>query len=157
MAQARGVGVYLIRDAEIADVYALARNLRDGDRLEVASLGFTPIQGLRRTFYSALYRRTALIDGEIAAMWGLSGTAFGHTGHPWLMTAPLIERLPVSFLREARREIGRMARTHRCLEGWVAAQYTMACRFLEALGFTLGAVEEIGPRKAKFRRFGMET
>lgn len=152
--------MYLIRDAEIADVYRLARNLRDGDRLEVASLGFTPIQGLRRTFYSALYRRTALIakDGnlEIAAMWGVSGTAFGHTGHPWLMTAPIIERLPVCFLREARREIGRMRRIHRRLEGRVAAQYAMACRFLEVLGFTLGAAEEIGPRKATFRTFSME-
>jgi hypothetical protein len=148
--------VYLIRDAEIADVYRLARNLRDGDRLEVASLGLTPIAGLRKTFYSALDRRTALIDGAIAAMWGVSGSAFGHTGYPWLMTAPVIETLPVSFVRQARREVGRMLATHRRLEGSVAAQYAMACRFLETLGFTLGDVQEIGPRKAKFRPFTME-
>jgi hypothetical protein len=148
--------VYVIRDAEIADVYQLARNLRDGDRLEVASLGVTPAVGLRKSFRNALLRRTALIDGEIAAMWGLGGTAMGHTGWPWLMTAPVIETLPVSFLREARREAGRMLATHRVLRGWVAADYTMACRFLQVLGFTLGAVEPFGPLKAKFRQFTME-
>jgi hypothetical protein len=148
--------LYLIRDAEISDVYALAKNLRDGDRLEVASLGLTPRIGIRKSFSNALYRKTALIGGEIAAMWGLGGTAFGHTGHPWLMTAPIIETLPVSFLREARWELGRMLATHRCLTGWVAADYTMACRFLYVLGFELGDVELIGPLKARFRRFTME-
>ncbi len=147
--------MYLIRDAEIADVYALARNLRDGDRLEVASLGVTPAMGLRKSFRNAVVRRTAIIDGEIAAMWGVGGSAVGNTGYPWLMTAPAVERIPVLFLRVARSELGRMRRRFHRLEGLVAAEYTMACRFLEVLGFMLGPVTEIGPRSAKFRTFMM--
>lgn len=149
--------MYFIREAEIADVYALARNLRDGDRLEVAGYGVAPDIAIRKSFKNALYRRTALIDGEVAAMWGVGGTAaFGHTGYPWLMTAPAVERVPVSFLREAQWELGRMRRMYRHLTGRVAAEYTMATRFLEVLGFTLGAAEEFGPRKAKFRMFTLE-
>jgi hypothetical protein len=34
--------MYVIREAEIDGVYRLARNLRDGDRLEVAGYGLTP-------------------------------------------------------------------------------------------------------------------
>ncbi len=148
--------VYLIREADIADVYRLARNLRDGDRLECASLGFDPVTGLRKSFKSALIRRTAEIDGEVAAMWGISGTAFGHTGYPWLMTAPAVERVPVTFLRVARSELGRMRRMHRVLRGDVAADYRMACRLLEVLGFALGEARPFGPRGVMFRAFTLE-
>jgi hypothetical protein len=150
--------VYLIREAEIADVYRLARNLRDGDRLECASYGVTPIVGLRKSFKNAVLRRTALINGEIAAMWGIGviGSALSDTGYPWLMTAPAIERLPVSFLREAQREVGRMRRIHRRLTGHVAARYGMACRFLEVLGFALSPPEPFGPRGEMFRTFTLE-
>jgi hypothetical protein len=147
---------YLIRDAEIADVYALARNLRDGDRLECAGYGLSPREGLRRAYRAALYRRVAAIGGEVAAMWGICGPALGRTGYPWLMTAPAVERVPVSFFREARRELGRMRRMYLRLEGQVAAEYVMACRFLEVLGFALGPAREFGPCKAKFRAFVLE-
>jgi hypothetical protein len=88
-------------------------------------------------------------------MWGLSGSAFGHTGYPWLMTAPAVERVPVAFLRIGRRELGRMRATHRCLRGEVAADYGMACRFLEVLGFVLGPAEPLPPHGVKFRTFTM--
>ncbi len=146
----------IIREAEIGDVYRLARNLRDGDRLEVAGYGVAPNIAIRASFRNALYRRVAVIDGEVAAMWGVGGAAFGCTGYPWLMTAPPVERVPVLFIRVARWELGRMRRMYHRLTGQVAAEYTMACRFLDVLGFTLGPPTEFGPRRAKFCMFTME-
>ena len=129
---------YLIRDTEVSDVYALAANLRLGDRLEIASFGKEPRSALRLSYRNAILRRTAIVDGEIAAMWGLGGSMLDDTGYPWLITAPAIERIPISFLREGRREVARMLRLRRVLIGEVAAAYTQACRFLEVLGFELG-------------------
>lgn len=77
-------------------------------------------------------------------------------GYPWLLTTPVIEKLPVSFIKEGRKQAMEMLHKRRRLEGHVAADYRQACRFLEALGFTLGEPEEFGPLKAKFRKFTME-
>jgi len=149
--------MYLIRPAEICDLYKLARNLRDGDRLEVTSLGLHPAKAIRASFRHAVFRTTALIDGEVAAMWGLGSVSMlSDVGHPWLMTTPAVEKVPVSFLKVGQREVTKMLRSRRRLEGNVAADYRMACRFLEALGFELGEPEEFGPLKAKFRKFAME-
>jgi len=147
--------MYLIREAEIADIYRLARNLRDGDRLEVTSLGTTPAEALRKSFKHAIFRRTALIEGQIAAVWGLGGSMLGDTGYPWLLTAPIIETLPLSFVREARGQVWDMMSRKRRLEGLVAADYRCACRFLQVLGFTLDEPQPMPPHKVKFRKFWM--
>ena len=147
---------YYLRPAQISDVYNLARTLRDGDRLEVASAGLTPAATLRTAFRHAIIRRTAIVDGEIAAMWGMGGEMLGEVGYPWMLTAPPVERVPIGFLKEARKGVADMLRMRNRLEGTVAAQYTCACRFLEALGFVLGEPKPIGPRGGLFRTFTME-
>lgn len=147
---------YFLRPAEITDVYTLARNLRDGDRLEVTSLGLSPMVALRKSFQHAIIRRTAIVDDQIAAMWGMGGTMLSNVGYPWMLTAPAVERVPVGFFREARSGVLEMLRLRNRLEGHVAAQYTCACRFLTALGFELGEPEPKGPHGILFRSFTME-
>jgi hypothetical protein len=147
---------YEIRESVASDVYILAANLRDGDRLEVASFGKEPRSALRLSFRHAILRRTAIVDGEIAAMWGLGGSMLDDTGYPWLLTSPAVERVPVSFLREGRREVARMLRLRRVLVGYVAASYHQACDFLERLGFTLGPVVRLPPLNNAFREFRIE-
>ena len=147
---------YIVLPAEISDIYAVARHLRDGDRLEVTSLGLDPATALRKSFKHAVWRRVAVINGEIAAVFGMGGNMLSNVGYPWLLTTPAVEKLPVSFVKEGRKQAMEMLSMRRRLEGHVAADYRQACRFLEALGFTLGEPEEIGPLKAKFRKFTME-
>lgn len=145
---------YLIRDAVIADVYALARTLRDADRAEQLAGGLVPVRSLRADFYNSIIRRTALIDGTVAAMWGLTGSALGHTGRGFLMTAPIIATLPLAFVREARREARAMLVHHRRVEGCVHCEYASAQRFLQLIGFTIGA--EVEFPGGRFRDFYME-
>lgn len=145
---------YLIRDATIGDVYVLARTLREADRRECEAYGVAPGVGLRKSFYASTWRRCALIDGSIAAMWGICGTSIGHTAQAWLMTAPVIEKLPVAFVREARREVETMLATHSRIEGTVAKDYLQAIRFLRALGFEIGPLPE--NKGGGFRTFSME-
>lgn len=142
-----------VRPSVIADVFALAANLRDADRAEVAGLGIDPRFGLRASFRDGMLRKTYIVDGEIAAMSGLCGSLLGDIGQPYLMTTPAVERVPVTFLKLAKQGLAEMLQHKMRLEGYVAANYAGACRLLEVLGFMLGKPEPIGPNKAGFRKF----
>lgn len=142
-----------IRPAEIADVYALAKVLRVSDRQEILSLGITAEHALRASFRNAIIRNTAFVDGRIAAMWGLGGTMLSDIGYPWMLTAPIIETIPVSFVKEARKGIVEMLSIKSRLQGFVDADYPRACRFLERLGFELAPPAPYGPNGASFRMF----
>ena len=89
-----------------------------------------------------------------SAMWGACGTALGHTAHGYLMTAPIIETMPISFVREARRELRTLLETHDRIEGEVAIEYLAAQRFLDVLGFEFG--ETFQAPCGKFRPFFLE-
>lgn len=144
-----------VRPSVAADIYVLAANLRDGDRAEVESLGVNVRVGIRQSYRHAILRRTYLVDGEVAAMSGLCGSMLGDIGEPYLMTAPAAERSPLTFVRHARAAVTEMLQFKRRLEGHVAADYIRACRFLEVLGFTLGAPFAMGPKAALFRKYSL--
>jgi hypothetical protein len=147
----------LIRPAAIADVYALAATLRPGDRAEIAAIGRDPRTVLRASFRSSLTPvKVALFDGQIAAMWGLGGDILSDTGWPWLMTAPPIERIAVSFLKIAKAEVAAMLAFKPRLEGHVDARYAKAVRLLEVLGFAIDPPMPVGPGRALFRPFSIE-
>lgn len=141
--------------SNIGDVYALAANLRDADAEEVTCLGIEVRHALRMNYRDAILRRTAFVDGRIAAMWGVCGDMLGDIGSPYLMTTPLVEKVPVTMLKEARKGIAEMLVIKKLLTGHVAASYVRACRFLEILGFTLFDPEPLGPKQALFRKFEM--
>lgn len=146
----------VIRAATAADCSRLAANLRAADRAEVQAAGMSSYKAVGKAFRSGIMTRTAFVDGEIAAMWGLGGTLLSDVGHPWLLTTAAVERIPVTFLKVARRELAAMVVTRRLLRNWVAADYAGAVRLLEVLGFTLFAPEPFGLRGDRlFRRFEM--
>lgn len=141
--------------SDIGDVYRLASHMREDDRLEAVGLGGNPTQLLRASYRSALLRKTAFVDGEIAAMWGLGGVALSDEGTPWLVTAPAVERIPVFFVKQARQETEKMLALRATLRNVVLASYDRACRFLHVVGFSLGDPEPMGPNDVLYRRFWM--
>ena len=144
--------------AAIGDVYALARSLRPGDRAEIISVGKDPRRVLRIALRRSLVPpKVALVDGEVAAMWGIGGDVLSESGEPWLMTGTACDRVPISFLRIAKAELALMLALKPRLENYVAADYPKAIRLLEGLGFVIDAPEPIGPKRALFRRFWIEA
>lgn len=139
--------------ATIAHVYTLAARMRREDQAEMEAAGLDARVALRKTFRAALIRETIFVDGEIAAMWGMGGDALSDTGTPWLLTTPAVERVPVSFVREGRKNVATMLRIKPILVNYVDARYARACRFVEALGFVLEPPAPFGPKGALFRRF----
>lgn len=146
---------YRIVDAERSHIAQLVDNMREADAAEATALGFRPRAALWRSFRRGIMRRSAFIDGEIAAMWGLCGNLLSNEGTPWLATTPVIERMPVAFIKEARREVARMISIRPVLRNVVPARYTKAVGLLYVLGFTLGDPEPFGPDGVMFRSFTM--
>lgn len=146
----------MIVPSKIEDVYRIADNLREQDAAEITGFGLTPREALRTSYRHAILRKTAFVDGDIAAMWGLGGAMLSDAGTPWLMTTPAAERVPVTFLKVGRAELALMLQQRAFLSNVVLASYKRACRFLEVLGFVLDPPLAMGPNGLPFRRFWIE-
>ena len=145
----------IVVPSKVDDVYRLAANLRTSDKNEVEALGINVKTGLRQSYRNAILRKTYFVDGEIAAMSGLCGSMLGDIGEPYLMTAAAAERVPLTFVKQAKISIQEMLQHKLRLEGYVDASYTKACKLLEILGFALKDHEPIGPQGALFRNYWM--
>jgi hypothetical protein len=147
---------YEIREAALRDALRLAKVLRDEDRLEITGDGFEPRDLLVWLCRDSIIARTGLIEGEIAAMWGLQGSMLGSVGVPWLFTSPKIRTMPLAFYRESRREIAEMMVTRRRLETRVLSSYSHSIRLFTLLGFHVGTEETVGAGGARYRPMVME-
>lgn len=141
--------------AEPAHIRLLADNLRVADRAEIEAAGMDGCKALWRSFRQATLARTAFVDGEIAAMYGVGGCPLGTLGRPWLLTAPAIEHAKVAFVREARYEVQEMLTIFSELRGFVDARYQRAVRLLQVTGFSISEPFPFGPYGVPFRQYSM--
>lgn len=125
--------------AEFCHIDELSGNLRHGDWSEITAMGDRPWRMIRRCLKRSLWSRTALVRGNVAAMWGVAGM-LGGTGEPWLLTSQYVEERPVTFIKQAKIEVASMLDCFFELKGFVAADYAGAVRLLSALGFELSPV-----------------
>lgn len=145
--------------AEVEHVYLLADKLRAGDIAEVRGGGHSAKKSLYRGFRHSILCKTAFVDGEIAAMWGLcvglrpGVSPLSDVAVPWLLTSSAVERVPVSFLKVAKAELALMRANRRRLESFVAADYSQAVKLLRILGFTVEKPVPVGVGGALFSRF----
>jgi hypothetical protein len=128
----------------LAHLDYLGTRLRAGELHEIACLGSTPADALRRSYAGSIYARTGIADGRIAAVWGCGGSPLGGVGEPWLLTTPEVERIPIRFVKVARQEVGQMLALFPVLSNYVSVQYRQACKLLEVIGFRLGDPVPIG-------------
>ena len=130
--------------------------LREGDALEVAALGLSPLRALRQSIERSLWAEAYVVEGEVAAIVGLAlANVLGGPGVPWLLTGPACERHRKAFLIESRRQLARMRARVLPLVNFVHADYRRAQRWLAWLGFTLEPPVLLNG--APFRRFFLEN
>lgn len=147
----------MITEATPRHVRLLGHRLRLADAREMTCLGLIPHRVLWHSYRLALLRKTALVDGDVAAMWGVAGSPLGLVGRPWLLTAPEAELVSShAFVRIYRREVRQMLDLFPVLVGQVDATYREAVRLLDLSGFTVGPTTPFGPHGAMFRTYRME-
>lgn len=130
-----------------------AIDLRSGDAREIAALGVNKPQAFELSMSRALWAEAYLIDGEVAALVGLStNSLLGGTGSPWLFTGTPVDRHRKDFLRLTRAGVARMRAEYPVLVNHVHADYRQAIRWLEWLGFTVAPPQPFGPLGAPFCR-----
>lgn len=137
-------------------VRALSHNMREADRHEITCMGLAVHKTLWHSYKFSLMRKTAILDGEVAAMWGCGGMFLGDVGEPWLLTSPIAERVhPLTFVRIYRKEVEIMLKKFPRLVNIVDASYSKAIRLLMLVGFQLSDPEPMGPHGALFIKFEM--
>lgn len=144
-----------IVDATPRHMRELQRHMREADRAEVIGMSGDLDQAMRVTWNESMMTKAAILDGKVAAVWGVGGTALGGVGRPWMLTTPAFERLKFKAVRTAYSEVSKWLAIFPRLENHVDAAYRGACRFLEVLGFRLGEPTRL-PSGMMVRMFWME-
>jgi hypothetical protein len=123
-----------IRPAIALDAIAISRNLRDRDRTVVERHG-PAAEVIRIEIEQSIMALTAILDGEIALLWGARTPApLDDRAYLWMVGTPLIEQHPITFLRHSRRAMRYMASHFHLLYGEVECDYLASQRWLTWLG-----------------------
>jgi hypothetical protein len=125
--------------------------LRAGDLAELTAGGRQARHVLFDLWRSTDAPRAALVDGEVAAIWGCGGALLAPEGEPWLFTGYPVERAPLTFIKVVKGEIEEMLQTRTTLLTACLASYHNGLRLLDILGFELGPPEGLGPYDKLFR------
>lgn len=135
----------------------LTLSLRPADRAEAEAYGFPTNKVLWRSYKNSIMRKTAIIDGRVAAVWGVSGVPLGDVGEPFLATSDVVDKIsPLRFCRIYQEEVLKMLQIFPHLVNYVDSQYTKAVRLLDIVGFRIDEPLPFGPHGALFCKFSME-
>lgn len=128
----------LIVPSTIEHVHELQKDLRDGEKKEIQAFGTTPEEGLAYSFRVGDFKKTALVDGKVAAMWGLQGSLLGQVGHPYFLTGhQALKVSPLRFTKIYLSQLNEMKKRYPVLENYVDVDYQGAVRLLRIAGFDL--------------------
>jgi hypothetical protein len=86
--------------------HAHAIELREGDAREIAAMGLDKIAAVEQGLARALWAETYLVDGDVAAIVGVScETLLGGTRSIWMLTGKPVDRCRKAFLRATRANV----------------------------------------------------
>lgn len=130
-----------VREVQLGDSIRLADKLRAQDRDELDAAGHTNHRRIiAESVASSEWCRTALVDGELACIFGLArgGSLLSPFGVPWMLGTDLVPKHRRVLARLAPAYIREMLRTYPHLANTVHARNTVAVRWLKRVGFTFG-------------------
>lgn len=140
-------------------IVALVVDMREADIDEVtAATGGRDLGSIVRASVAAsVGPRTALIDGEVACIFGVAplGGMLGRTGAPWMLGTHLLDRHPGALMRHCRRYVADMLALYPRLVNFVDARNVRSIRWLKRLGFTFHPAAPYGEAGLPFHRFEM--
>lgn len=143
-----------IISANLSHVQELGRTMNREHILEYEGIGQKSHRALWRSWKRAVIRKTAIVDGEVGAIWGVGGSFIGLIGYPFLVTSPKAREVnPHEFASIYRTEVRKMLELFPILENWVDNTYIGAIKLLKLSEFSLDEPIPIGKMKRLYRRF----
>ena len=142
----------LVREATLEDARLVGEHLREADRREVTALGLRPLDAATLSFLGSDICLAGCIDGVPAMLFGAGASLLSDTAAAWALGTDACNRAPVAMVKFGRRAVREFLKLYPALENYCDARYAKSHRWLELLGFTLGAPEPYGPKRALFRR-----
>ncbi len=119
-------------------------------------LGMPAHKALWRSYKQSLICKTAFIDGEIAAIFGIGGNIMCEIGLPWLVLSPASDNHPFRIAFRYRKELENMQKMFPVLQDYVDETNEKAIRMLELMGFKVSKnvvkINDVGLRMAERRR-----
>lgn len=140
-----------ILDATTAGAIAIARKLRDADRIELAAAGVIDIEGaVLSSMRCSDAVKIAEVGGAPAVIYGVCPSGDG-CGVPWMLATDAIGEIPGRVIIESRREVDGWARRYAMLANYVHEANAVSIRWLRWLGFAVLTVP--AEHNPKFRLF----
>lgn len=142
-------------DAILFDVVGF----RPADAREARRLGFTPGELLLRSVRDSAVSVTALADGEVQSIFGVSDAGLlGGVGIVWMVAHSFVECVPLAFLRHCRRFLRVFLEYYPRLENIVDAENSVTIGWLKHMGFTVNTDHVVmTPLGYPFHHFWMEA
>lgn len=133
-----------------ADVYFIARNLREADRRELETIsGRSALEAVWVSWAASERTWVATIHGEPAVVFGV-----GQGGVVWMVGTDAISKAKVEVFKLSQRILGELLDMYGYLHNFVDERNTLHVRWLKRLGFTFDGSIEIN--KLRFLRFFMK-
>lgn len=140
---------------EATHVDIVIENCRDTDRAEIYRMALLdPGRAIRATVANAEYAYAGFYQGRLACIFGVNRKNWlSDVGVPWLIGTPVIDEIPVSFLRHSARFYKRLVAEFPELENWVWSENIKAVQWLRWLGFDMDDAAPFGATGSTFIRF----
>lgn len=127
--------IFRVVEAKQHHLGRILRTARSASIGTVMALGVDPHAELTRVFGESSFRRSWMIDGQLAAIGGVTGSLASSAGYVWLVFGDLGTAFPRAALREARDQLTVIGETFGELRTKVDAADRVAMRFASYLGF----------------------
>lgn len=123
------------RQATLEDGKIVLAHLRPEQKETIKKLELDALTLLSKVIRGNLPSTTVLIDGEVAAVFGVTKESLLSDAKIWLITSELINKEPIAFLRASRRFTEELYQAYGPLIGMVDSDFEKSRQWLRWIGF----------------------
>lgn len=139
-----------IRRSIPGDAEYVAQHLREEDKLEVTSLGYTPWEAVVLSSRGSDVSYTALLDDTPIMVFGVNLPTAGDVGEIWALGTPLCRKVAMSMIHRTKEILKVFLDICPAMENWCDARYSASLRWLRLIGFEVGEPEPYGINGEEF-------
>lgn len=146
-----------VRDIQDGDAEALLADIRPADLVELqASCSGDLLDAIKISIASAPHSWCVLVDGELAALIGVTQAPDPEVGVPWMAGTSAFNRAPRALTRLGRRYSEFGLSIYHTLVNYVDVRNTASIRWLKAMGYEVSTESvPVGVNGEHFYRFSM--